>query len=57
MLNNKKSCSGRSMVELIAVFAVLSALILGGVLGFLYFRDKNTANNVLKEALVQASEA
>ena len=53
---NKVQSIGRTMVEMLAVLSI-SALIVSGIIGSVrYILDKNTANQILKEALTQASE-
>ena len=48
--------SGRSMVEMLGVLAVIGVLSIGALSAIRYILDKNTANDIMKEALTQASE-
>ena len=50
----KKSQTGRSMVEMIAVLGIMGILSLGALSGINYVKDKNQANQILKEALFYA---
>ena len=50
-----ESC-GRSMVEMIATLALIAVLTYGAVSGIRYVLNKKTANEIMKEALTQASE-
>ena len=52
----RNSTTGRSMVEMIAVLAIMGILSLGALSGVNYVKDRNVANQILKEALTQASE-
>ena len=48
--------TGRSMVEMLAVLGIIGVLSIGALNGIRYILDKNTANDILEEALTQASE-
>ena len=46
---------GRSMVEMLAVLAVIGVLSIGGVVGFRSAMDKNIANTIINEAQKRAT--
>ncbi len=46
----KKNESGRSMVEMLGVLAVMSVLALGGITGYVLAINRQRANNVLDVA-------
>ena len=54
--STNKASTGRSMIEMIAVLGIMGILSLGALSGVNYVKDKNLANQILKEALTQASE-
>ena len=54
--STKFTSTGRSMIEMLGVLAIIGVLSVGTLGGIRYILDKNTANEVLKEALTQASE-
>ena len=54
--HNLAFSSGRSMLETIAVLAVIGILSVAAIMGLTYIKEKNTANQVMKEAVTQAAE-
>ena len=47
--------SGRSMIEMLAVLAIMGILTLGGIAGYRYAMNKSTANTITKEVLLRAA--
>ena len=45
---NQKSQSGRSMVEMLGVLAIIGVLSIGGITGYRYAMNKHTENKMLK---------
>ena len=52
----KKIYSGRSMVEMLGVLAIMGMLAIGGLSGIRFLLDKKMASEIMDEALTQASE-
>ncbi|MBR4927834.1 MAG: hypothetical protein IKY98_05865, partial [Alphaproteobacteria bacterium] len=48
--------SGRSMVEMLGVLAVIGVLVIGATMGFEYAMDKYKANEIVHEAGLRASD-
>ncbi len=54
-MNNKiKSESGRSMVEILGVLAIMGVLTIGGISGFRYAMDKYRANEIINGVKTRA---
>ena len=51
MLKNE---SGRSMVEMLGVLAIMGMLSIGGIAGYRWAVDKNEANTILNEVRKRA---
>ncbi len=47
--------SGRSMIEMLAVLAIMGILTLGGIAGYRYAMNKSTANTITKEVSLRAA--
>ena len=54
MKQNKMLQSGRSMVEMLGVLAVVGVLSIGGVMGYKYGMDKYRANETINELTIRA---
>lgn len=53
MLKNQLE-SGRSMVEMLGVLAIIGVLSVGAIAGYRYAMDKRTANDIMHEVLIEA---
>ena len=51
---NRDSESGRSMVEMLGVLAIMGVLVIGGVAGYRWAMDKYNANEILNEVRKRA---
>ena len=49
--------SGRSMVEMLGVLAIMGVLAIGGIAGYRYAMDKYNANEILNEVRKRAVTA
>ena len=52
----RNSITGRSMVEMLGVLAVIGILSIASLSGMTYLKEKNIANQITKEAITQAAE-
>ena len=55
--SRKDSESGRSMVEMLGVLAIMGVLAIGGITGYRYAMDKYNANEILNEVRKRAVTA
>ena len=55
--SRKDSESGRSMVEMLGVLAIMGVLAIGGIAGYRYAMDKYNANEILNEVRKRAVTA
>jgi len=53
----KKYESGRSMVEMLGVLAIMGVLSIGGIMGYNYAIDKHRANETIKDVTLYALSA
>ncbi len=50
----KKNQSGRSMVEMLGVLAIIGVLSVAAIAGYRYAMNKKTANDIMHEVLIEA---
>ena len=56
MKHNKMLQSGRSMVEMLGVLAIVGVLSLGGIMGYSYGIDKYHANTIINEIMLRTAD-
>ncbi|MBO7258085.1 MAG: hypothetical protein J6V11_04005, partial [Alphaproteobacteria bacterium] len=49
-----KNQSGRSMVEMLGVLAIIGVLSIGGIMGYSYGMDKYRANEIINQIMLRA---